>query len=65
MSCDERVLNRMGADIRKEYSASLFSLASGRRLPGSPLAFGENSVSARIKNVLGYKSPPCGSSPRR
>lgn len=58
MSCDERVLKDLGPGIKKEYSSSLLSMASGRRLiGGSPLAFGEGSVKSRIKNVLNYKKP--------
>lgn len=45
LSCNERVIREMGCNIKKAYSASLLSLASGRRiLNGSPLAFGEGNV---------------------
>lgn len=48
----------MGGEIKKAYSTSLLSLASGKRiLNGSPLAFGEGNVKGRIKNVLNYKKP--------
>lgn len=58
MSCDETVIKELGGNIKKEYSASLLSLAAGRRMPeGMPLAFGGNSVKNRIKNVLNYKKP--------
>ena len=58
MSCDERVLKQMGPEIKKAYSASLLSLAAGRRLwRGTPLAFGESDVKSRIKNVLRYQKP--------
>ncbi len=58
MSCDERVLKEMGDGIKADYSASLLSLAAGRRLiNGSPLAFGEGNIKGRIKNVLDYKKP--------
>ncbi len=56
MSCDERVLKDLGPGIKKDYSTSLLSMASGGRfVGGSPLAFGEGSVKSRIKNVLNYK----------
>ena len=56
MSCDECVIRKMGKDVRKEYSAALLSLSSGRKVVlGSPLAFGENSIRSRIVNVLRYK----------
>lgn len=58
MSCDEAVIRKLGSDVKKEYSASLLTLASGRRIvPGTPLAFGEGETSSRIKNVLRYKKP--------
>jgi len=60
MSCDESVLKISGAETRTNYSHSLLALATGKRqlLSGSPLAFGESNVKARIKNVLNYKKPP-------
>jgi len=58
MSCDESVIKHMDTDIRKEYSASLLSLATGRKIAaGIPLAFGEGDTKSRIKNVLNYKKP--------
>jgi hypothetical protein len=72
MSCDERVLKEMGSETKKDYSLSLLSLATERRIisdsrdawPGSkrslrpsPLAFGEGGVKERIKRVLNFKKP--------
>lgn len=58
MSCDERVLKKMGGDIKGAYGASLLSLAAGRRIiNGSPLAFGEGNIKERIKNVMNFKKP--------
>ncbi len=58
LSCDEKVIKVMGEDIKKAYSASLLSFALGKRiLNGSPLAFGEGHIKARIKNILDYKTP--------
>ncbi len=58
MSCDERVLKEMGEGIKSDYSNSLLSLATGRRLiNGSPLAFGEGNIKERIKNVMNFKKP--------
>ena len=58
MSCDERVLKEMGGEMKKDYSLSLLSLATERRIiGGSPLAFGEGGVKERIKNVLNFKKP--------
>ena len=58
LSCDEKVIKEMGSGIKKVYSASLLSLASGRHfINGNPLAFGEGNVRERIKNVLNYRKP--------
>ena len=53
MSCDELVLKNRGGEIKKNYSMSLLSIAADRRaLRSTPLAFGENGVEKRVKNVL-------------
>ena len=58
MSCDEAVIRKIGNRVKKEYSTSLLSLASGQRITaGIPLAFGEADPKSRIKNVLRYKKP--------
>ncbi|WP_206458208.1 M56 family metallopeptidase [Anaerovorax sp. IOR16] len=58
MSCDESVIKQLGNDIKKDYSSSLLSLATGSRIVnGVPLAFGEGDTRGRIKNVLNYKKP--------
>jgi len=58
MSCDEAVIKQLGNDVKKEYSSSLLTLATGRRIiGGTPLAFGEGDTKGRIKNVLNYKKP--------
>ncbi|MFS0836460.1 M56 family metallopeptidase [Paenibacillus sp. 1P03SA] len=59
MSCDESVVQKMGDRIKGSYSTTLLSLAvrgSGLRT-GSPLAFGEGNIKARIKNILAYRQP--------
>lgn len=64
MSCDEAVVRELGEDIRADYSASLLSLATGRRIvAGMPLAFGEGDTGSRIRNLLNWKRPSRGSSP--
>lgn len=56
MSCDEAVVRKLGEGIRADYSASLLSLATGRRIiAGTPLAFGEGDTKNRIKNMLNWK----------
>jgi len=58
MSCDEKVIRELGYEIKKNYSTSLLSLATGRSLlHATPLAFGEGNIKGRIKNVLSYKKP--------
>lgn len=58
MSCDERVLKELGHEIKKDYSRSLLSLATERRIISvSPLAFGEGGIKERVKNVLNLKKP--------
>jgi len=58
MSCDEAVIGKMGEDVRADYSASLLTLATGRRIiAGTPLAFGEGSTESRIKNLSGWRKP--------
>ena len=58
LSCDERVLKELGSGIKKDYSASLLALSTGKRIiNGSPLAFGEDGVKTRIKNILNFKKP--------
>lgn len=58
MSCDEAVIKKLGEDIRADYSASLLSLATGRRIiAGTPLAFGEGDTKGRIKNMAKWKQP--------
>lgn len=56
MSCDEAVVKKMGEEIRADYSASLLSLATGRRIiAGTPLAFGEGDTGGRIRNLMNWK----------
>lgn len=58
MSCDEAVVKKLGEEIRANYSASLLSLATGRRIiAGTPLAFGEGDTKSRIRNLLSWKQP--------
>ena len=58
MSCDERVLKEIGGKTKKDYSLSLLSLSTERRIiGGSPLAFGEGGMKERVKRVLNFKKP--------
>lgn len=58
MSCDEAVIRKAGEGIRAEYSASLLTLATGKRIiAGTPLAFGEGDTKGRIRNLANWKRP--------
>ena len=56
-SCDEKVLEKMGMDIKKGYSLSLVRLSAEERWFGAPLAFGEKPIKTRVKHILQYKKP--------
>ena len=56
MSCDEKVIRRMGNEVKAEYSRSLLEFAVTRRVPTAmPLAFGETAVKTRVRNVLHFR----------
>ncbi len=58
MSCDEAVVRKMGEEVLPDYSASLLSLATGKkRIAGMPLAFGEGDPKGRIRNLAHWKKP--------
>ncbi|MFF2093016.1 M56 family metallopeptidase [Paenibacillus sp. NPDC058174] len=56
MSCDEKVLSKIGADHRKAYCTSLLAFAANRRFP-SGVAFGEANVRERVVHILNFKEP--------
>lgn len=56
MSCDEYVVQTMGNEIKKEYSASLLAFATNtRRMSMGMLAFGESGTRKRVKHILRLK----------
>lgn len=58
MSCDEAVMKKIENDIRADYSASLLTLATGKKMiAGTPLAFGAGNTKERVHNVMKYKKP--------
>lgn len=58
MSCDEKVILELGLDIKENYSRSLLSFATNRRMGlVEPLAFGEGDTRKRVKNILDIKKP--------
>lgn len=67
MSCDERVIRRLGEGSKKAYSKALLAISSasqggiGRRvLTAAPLSFGEDDIRSRVKNILAYRSVKIG-----
>lgn len=58
MSCDEAVIQKLGPEIRADYSASLLRLATHKKiLSGMPLAFGEGDTKGRVLNMAKWKKP--------
>lgn len=57
MSCDERVVELLGAEIKKEYSCTLLQMAAKPEKIGLTAAFGGNEVKNRVRNVLTYRKP--------
>lgn len=58
LACDERVIKELGYDCKKPYANALINAAAPKRLiTACPVAFGETSVKARVKNILSYKKP--------
>lgn len=56
MACDERAVTDLHEEEKKSYSYALLSCVAPRgSMPVCPVAFGENSVKSRIRNVLQYK----------
>lgn len=67
MSCDERVIRRLGEGSKKAYSKALLTISGtptgglGRKvLTATPLSFGENDIRSRVKNILAYRSVKIG-----
>ena len=57
-ACDERVIHHYGLAEKKAYSEALVECGSQRKLVlACPVAFGENAVLQRVRNVLHYKKP--------
>lgn len=56
MACDERAVKNMSEEERRAYSYALLACAAPRHVISvCPVAFGENSVKSRIRNVLRFK----------
>lgn len=57
MACDEKALEWLGGESRRDYSLALLHFQEQKSLLLIPLAFGESHTKSRIKNVLQYKKP--------
>ena len=58
LACDEWVIWNLETEEKKSYAKALVMCSTQRKVGHiSPLAFGENAVKERIKNVLRYKNP--------
>lgn len=55
MSCDEKVIGRLGNEVKQSYSRLLLTFATEKRKLAGPLHFGESNVGKRIKNILKFK----------
>lgn len=53
LSCDERVLTRLGADRAKEYAMSLLESRQGATVFAS--AFGGAKIRTRVENILSFR----------
>lgn len=57
-SCDEKVISQMSVQEKQGYSLALVSCSRQRRMiTVCPVAFGQVSVSTRIKAIVSYKKP--------
>jgi len=58
MSCDEAVMEILGASVRADYALSLLCYTGYRRMArGTPLSFGESCAKSRVKNLARWKLP--------
>ena len=56
MSCDEAVMEVLGASVRADYALSLLCYTGYRRMArGTPLSFGESCAKSRVKNLARWK----------
>jgi beta-lactamase regulating signal transducer with metallopeptidase domain len=53
LSCDERVLVKLGADRSKEYASALLECKQGATVFAS--AFGGARIRTRIENILSFR----------
>lgn len=58
LACDARVLQRMGENVKADYSEALVDFSTRRRMVSAvQIAFGENYTRDRVRSVLRWKKP--------
>ncbi len=58
LACDARVLQRMGENVKADYSEALVDFSTRRRMVSVvQIAFGENYTRDRVRSVLRWKKP--------
>ncbi|MCR5103479.1 MAG: peptidoglycan DD-metalloendopeptidase family protein [Eubacterium sp.] len=56
LACDEKAVNLIGYNKKKEYSQSILNLSvPSRYISACPVAFGETGVKERVRSVLNMK----------
>ena len=57
-ACDEKVIKRETESARADYCKALLICSMPRKMIAAcPVAFGENGVKGRVKNMMNYKKP--------
>ena len=57
-ACDEKVIKKETEGARADYCKALLACSVPRKmLAACPVAFGENGVKGRVKNMMNYKKP--------
>lgn len=58
LACDEKVVAKLDAEQRANYTQALVSCSiNRRRIAACPLAFGEVGVKDRVKSIMHYRKP--------
>ena len=57
-ACDEKVIKGETESARADYCRALLTCSVPRKMIAAcPVAFGENGVKGRVKNMMNYKKP--------
>lgn len=55
LACDQRTLDQLEPEERKEYAKTLVELGAGRRLWEAPLCFGECDGALRVRAAVAWR----------